>query len=631
MPGVIIVLKYPIPLFLFNWEGGNVSEYSDLGNCWQKICRNDKNNATLKTVQPKFSPDWGENVDKNMSTWNLGIILSLVRYYHGTGTLETETPEFQPPGLPSEEKMNKCFALLMLVFLLSACSAAAPLPPPTDTLSDTPTPLSAATDTPGSPIIPSGSAPTITAIPHSALATSGPYLAYLHSQGNQYEIALLDADGKGQELIPFPADANVQTGLPSLSDTLSPDGKWLAYYTGSAGQCFGNGRADTADLALNLLDLTDGKSRLVTNLLSHDYPANFARAAGQLNSGITADLLQNAFVCGITQSISWSPDGRILAFAGQMDGVSSDLYLYNMASQAIKRLSSGPQELQGLAWSPDGRWILSWSSYSSGEGTVYDLYATSLDGSIIHKLPLSRCDTSMWLDDQTCFSFEDENGVGTFNLSLLNIETGAVIPVWSGEFSSQAVSADHQWLAYFSHYSYRSLFKGSDPNFVPGLYLVNLGTLKSSRVVLPVFDDSQTLQALGSGDRTFMLLDTKWQTLDFLSPDGELSSTGINADSISLSPDRQTLVAFGQKIHFLKADGTPLRDVDLPAGLVSRNIVAILWRPDSSGLFFTYLAPLQQLYALDLSAGSPRLVDNADTLALGPADFTWVSLPKNTP
>jgi len=72
MPGVIIVLKYPIPLFLFNWEGGNVLEYSDLGNCWQKIMRNDKNNAILKTVQPKFSHDWGENVGKIMSTWNLG-------------------------------------------------------------------------------------------------------------------------------------------------------------------------------------------------------------------------------------------------------------------------------------------------------------------------------------------------------------------------------------------------------------------------------------------------------------------------------------------------------------------------------------------------------------------------------
>ena len=74
MPGVIIVLKYPKPLFLFNWEGKNVSEYSDLGNCWQEIMRNDKNNATLKTVQTEFSPGLGVNDGKINSTWNLGSI-----------------------------------------------------------------------------------------------------------------------------------------------------------------------------------------------------------------------------------------------------------------------------------------------------------------------------------------------------------------------------------------------------------------------------------------------------------------------------------------------------------------------------------------------------------------------------
>jgi hypothetical protein len=72
MPGIIIVLKYPKLFFLFNWEGKNVSEYSDLGNCWQKIMRNDKNNAIIRKVQPKFSPGLGENDGKIILTWNLG-------------------------------------------------------------------------------------------------------------------------------------------------------------------------------------------------------------------------------------------------------------------------------------------------------------------------------------------------------------------------------------------------------------------------------------------------------------------------------------------------------------------------------------------------------------------------------
>ena len=72
MPGIIIVQKYPKPLFLFNRGGENVSKHSVLRNCWQIIMRNDKNNATLKKVQPKFSPGLGENDDKIILTWNLG-------------------------------------------------------------------------------------------------------------------------------------------------------------------------------------------------------------------------------------------------------------------------------------------------------------------------------------------------------------------------------------------------------------------------------------------------------------------------------------------------------------------------------------------------------------------------------
>jgi hypothetical protein len=73
MPGIIIVLKFPKLLFLFNREGENVSKHSVLRNCWQKIMRNDKNNATLNKVQPKFSPVLGENDGKIMWTWNLGL------------------------------------------------------------------------------------------------------------------------------------------------------------------------------------------------------------------------------------------------------------------------------------------------------------------------------------------------------------------------------------------------------------------------------------------------------------------------------------------------------------------------------------------------------------------------------
>ena len=69
-----------------------------------------------------------------------------------------------------------------------------------------------------------------------------------------------------------------------------------------------------------------------------------------------------------------------------MDGLSSDLYLYDSVSGTIKRLSSGPEEVQWISWSPDGKWILDGSSYSVGEGMQYDIYATSVDGATVKQL-----------------------------------------------------------------------------------------------------------------------------------------------------------------------------------------------------------------------------------------------------
>ena len=80
MPGIIIVLKFPKLLFLFNRGGENVSKHSVLRNCWQKIMRNDKIIATIKKVQPKFSPGLGENDGRIIFTWNLGILNTF--FYH---------------------------------------------------------------------------------------------------------------------------------------------------------------------------------------------------------------------------------------------------------------------------------------------------------------------------------------------------------------------------------------------------------------------------------------------------------------------------------------------------------------------------------------------------------------------
>jgi len=94
--------------------------------------------------------------------------------------------------------MNKFFVFLVLVCLLSACSASAPLPPPMDTLSNTPapTPTSMATVTQISSPTPSNASPTNASLQHSGLKTSGPYLAYLRSQTTLYAVSHSPSPGR---------------------------------------------------------------------------------------------------------------------------------------------------------------------------------------------------------------------------------------------------------------------------------------------------------------------------------------------------------------------------------------------------------------------------------------------------
>ena len=70
---------------------------------------------------------------------------------------------------------------------------------------------------------------------------------------------------------------------------------------------------------------------------------------------------------------SWSPDSTRVAFSATVNpdiiqGVTSDIYVLNLADDSIKKIVSQPGPDTGPAWSPDGKWL----AFSSAMGkTVY--------------------------------------------------------------------------------------------------------------------------------------------------------------------------------------------------------------------------------------------------------------------
>jgi dipeptidyl aminopeptidase/acylaminoacyl peptidase len=442
----------------------------------------------------------------------------------------------------------------------------------------------------------------------------------------------MDADGIGRKTIDLPeainySYASIQPPGPDIR-WVSPDGHWLAFHTGSAGS-YGEMPAEgTSDLTLNLLDLTTGEQQAVTPLLSNDYPNNLVEAAEKLNDpDISAQSLFDAFINGITESVAWSPDGRYLAFAGQMDGLSSDLYVYDVNEKTIRRLSSGDQELQWIEWSPDGKWILHSSVFFAGVGMTYDIYAASLESSSVRHLSTNIQDNGIesWLNSHQYFEFDGENVVGLYGLRLVDIDTGKITKVWDETFSSYAVDKSGKWVAILDSPDVsvsENGFEIEEYEFVPAIYLVNLTTLEQSRVEALDNHTFDYITSAGLEGREFALtngLSSDAKTA-FLSTDGTVTQSDLGDVSISVSPssdywlgittstgftNQKILVITGQEVKIFSADNTLIKSIPF-FSIYNAVINNVIWRPDSSGLF---LVSGTYIFSMDIPAGDIKVVE----------------------
>ncbi|MCX6047233.1 MAG: hypothetical protein NT075_19175, partial [Chloroflexi bacterium] len=218
-------------------------------------------------------------------------------------------------------------------------------------------------------------------------AATQPLFFYPLTKGETTQLVLRNMDGSQRRAVTLPAGIDDKRPL-----SFSPDGAWLAYYTGAVSR---PNQAASDDLALHLLNVASGELLTVATLLPPNFPENLAINARLIGARIpeVADdpQLVEGIWWGFAEALTinaWSPDSQKLAFAGAMDGPSSDLYLFDVEKRTLTRLTDGPEQITAMHWSPNGQWI--WhNTVAIGfcEGCYGHKYSVASDGSQVITIP----------------------------------------------------------------------------------------------------------------------------------------------------------------------------------------------------------------------------------------------------
>lgn len=239
-----------------------------------------------------------------------------------------------------------------------------------------------------------------------------------------------------------------QTQLPPLSE----EGPWYVFYDRDAYFSYATNADGSGYLAFpkhfanfSIYNGVDGSSRngLLSLIEGRDYSGTiyiYQLPSGNLIRAIDlyvcpADTSKCKFDSQAEAGLhSWSPNGRYLAFNAARDSESTDLYVYDVEADEIKRLTNGDNQVGMFVWSPDSQWLIHEEITKFNNHVVEAIWAANVDGTEVNWLrggeegPLFLID---WINDTQFMSWSVFWG-GIGNVRVMDVQNGLVTILFDG-------------------------------------------------------------------------------------------------------------------------------------------------------------------------------------------------------
>lgn len=443
--------------------------------------------------------------------------------------------------------MRLIFFLLLMGILFSGCSVEpTPLPPqPTTTptiATKTPvpsvtfTPLSSQTTKPIStivPKIPTANPTTINTPPDEfpllpvstrTLSDEGPW-GFIPAKNGLW---VMNADGSGV--------TRVYEGSSIVQLAVSPIGRKAAFitHTPPIENDWNSG------FSLQVITTPDFKVQSITSLdLKNTNEMPFEQF--QYNAQEAARALR------LESSITWSPDGRYLAFISSHEGSSMDVYVYIVSTGEIRRLTDGTSQAYGLSWSPDSRYIFhaGADNFGTGAGASVDgAWVVSVDGKeviqVLSKGSGHAGDASLmgWVTNDIILIYTWNIVCGDDNLREIHFLSGTERILWPGCLGSFVYDQEKNEVVITNHFGFP--VTADDDLMKEGTFLV-----------VPGQDGYRKLSDKGYE----ILFDGNGKTAWY----GFVRNEGLYA----LEHDGQVLASFSENIYNHYPPGAYLPDADL--------------------------------------------------------------------